>query len=84
MKMVNMSVNTIEKDFLEQIRAARAGDVRTVVEYLHKLKDKEDKRGKGLTPVGLLTAVICEELILNGMVKFRNIEECEGGKAWEP
>ena len=71
-----MEVNGIEKDFLEQIREARAEDIRTIVEYLHKLKKREDRKGR-LTTVAILTAAITEELILNGMVKWHNIEECD-------
>lgn len=71
---MRMTVNPVERDFLKLIRSAKAEVVKPVVDYLSGLKEKESKGGT-LSEVGLLTAGICEELVLNGMVKFRNIEE---------
>lgn len=58
-------MNGIEWDFLREVRHARSEDCRAVVEALYQMDGREDEEGE-LTPLGMLTAQIIEELTMNG------------------
>ena len=68
-----MKINGIEQDFLKEVREARPEDCKTIIKALYALKGREGEDGK-LTPLGMLTGAIVEELIVNGIAKRKNGE----------
>ena len=68
-----MKANGIERDFLKEVREARPEDCKTIIKALYALEGREDEAGK-LTPLGMLTGAIVEELIVNGIAKRKNGE----------
>lgn len=64
-----MKLNGIEIDFLKEVREARPQDCETVIKALYALEGRKEKDGE-LTPLGMLTGSIIEELAINGYMKI--------------
>lgn len=65
-----MRINGIEKDFLKEVRDARPEDCKMIIAALYALENRKGKDGE-LTPLGMLTGAIVEELTMNGVLKMK-------------
>lgn len=70
-----MEASGIERDFLTEVRRARPEDCKVIIEALRRLDGREDEDGE-LTPLGLVTGALIEELTMNGIIKKCGKEAC--------
>lgn len=77
-KRIKMKVHDgIEKDLLKEVKEAKPEDCKKIIDALNNLEGETDLNGE-LTTLGILKAVIIEELLINGIIKRKLLNIKEG------